>query len=104
MLLDLDARIAAGDATRHARTRHTGDTLIASRAQLVDEYEARSASYLQLADMHRKNARLLELTATERRFRRTLDEDARRAESAARGGAAASPVAGQMPSRGGLTR
>jgi hypothetical protein len=104
VLLELDARIAAGDATRHARTEHSGDTLIASRAQLVDEYEARSASYLQLADMHRKHARLLELTETERRVRQTLDEDARRTESAARRGAAASPVAGQMPSRDGLTR
>jgi hypothetical protein len=103
-LLELDARIAAGDATRHARTPHSGDTLAASRSQLVDEYEARSAGYIQLTDMYRKHAHLLELTETERGLRQTLGEDARRAENAARRSAAASPVAGQMPSHGGLTR
>jgi hypothetical protein len=103
-LLELDARIAAGDATRHARTERSGGTLIASRAQLVDEYEARAAAYLRLTDTHRRHAHLLELTETERRVRQTLDEDARRVENAARRGAAASPVAGPSPSRGGLTR
>lgn len=103
-LLDLDARIAGSDASDHARVERRADTLAASRRQLIGQYEARSADYADLIGTYRQHTRLVEAAEAERRVRLELNQDARRAEKAARRGAAGPELVSPLPARPGPTR
>ncbi|MDR7110896.1 hypothetical protein J2X03_000752 [Microbacterium trichothecenolyticum] len=103
-LLELDARIAGSAAGDHARTERRADTLAASRRQLVGRYEARSADYADLIGVHRQREQLVASAETERRVRVALTAEARRAEEAARQGAAGPAVASPLPTRLGPAR